>query len=71
MSNVQKETYVEGLGTIYFCNDSAFDTALKAVLKKSDELISFRDLAYARIQDAEAHGGNWKESSLCAKGSYV
>jgi len=71
MANVQTETQINGLGTIMYCNDSAFDTASKAVLKKSDELISFRDLAYARIQDAKAHDGNWKESSLCTNGSYV
>ena len=71
MVNVQIEAHVDGLGTIIYCHDSAFDTASKVVLKKSDELIPFRDLAYARIKDAKAHDGNWKESSLCTIGSYV
>jgi len=70
MSNAQIETHINGLGNIFYCNDSAFDDASKAVLKKSDELISLRDLAYGRIVDAKANG-NWKNSSLNTNGSYV
>jgi len=70
MTNVDTECVVAGLGTIVYCNGSAFDKASKVVLKKSDELISFRDLAYARIVDAE-NRGSWKNSSLCTNGSYV
>ena len=70
MSNTQIETHVNGLGNIFYCTDSAFDDASKAVLKKSDELISSRDLAYGRIVDAKANG-SWKNSSLCTNGSYV
>jgi len=70
MSNVQIEKHVNDLGNIFCCIDSAFDDASKAVLKKSTELISARDLAYARIQDAKANG-SWKNSSLCNNGSYV
>jgi len=70
MANVDTECVVAGLGTVVYCVDSSFDKASKAVLKESDGLISFRDLAYARIVDAEA-SGSWKNSSLCANGSYV
>jgi hypothetical protein len=64
MANVQFETHVDGLGTIYSCDDSAFDEALEAILKKSDGLITLRDLAYARIQQG-------KDSSVSQKGSHV
>jgi hypothetical protein len=70
MSNAQIETHVNGLGNIFYCNDSAFDDASYAVFKKSDELISSRDLAYGRIVDAKAND-SWKNSSLCTTGSYV
>jgi len=53
MPNVQIETRVNDLGNIFCCIDSAFDDASKAVLKKSTELISARDLAYTTIQDAK------------------
>ncbi|MGV8150525.1 MAG: hypothetical protein ACP5NV_02235 [Candidatus Woesearchaeota archaeon] len=64
MTNVQKEVNVEGLGKIFYCNDSAYDKASYAVLEESDELITFRDLAYARIQEG-------KNSSVSQNGSYV
>ena len=64
MANVQKEVYVEGLGQIYVCNDSAFDDESEAVLGKSDSLITLRDLAYARIHEG-------KDSSVSKNGSYV
>jgi len=64
MSNVKKETHVDGLGTLYLCNDSAFDSASKAVLTTADSLITLRNLAYARIQEG-------KDSSVSTNGSYV
>jgi hypothetical protein len=64
MSHVYEEAKVAGLGTIFYCNDSAFDEASRAVLEKSEGLISLRDLAYARIE-------NGKNSSLSENGSYV
>jgi len=64
MTKAKIETQVEGLGDIYYCNDSAFDDASKAVLGKATALISFRDLAYARIKEG-------KDSSVSQNGSYV
>ena len=64
MAKVQIEAQVDGLGDIYYCNDSAFDDASKAVLGKATKLISFRDLAYARIKEG-------KDSSVSQNGSYI
>jgi hypothetical protein len=65
MSKVTKETHVDGLGTIFYCNDSAFDDASEAVLNtKADGLITLKELAYARIQEG-------KDSSVSTNGSYV
>ena len=64
MYNVQFETQVADLGTILYCDDSPFDSASEALLKKSDELISLRDLAYARVKEG-------KNSSVSENNSYV
>lgn len=61
---IKIETQIDGLGSIYYSDDSAFNTASKQVLSKSKELISLRDLAYARIKSG-------KKSSLSQNGSYV
>ena len=64
MPNVQEEIYIEGLGTIYYCNDSAFDEASEAMLSRSDGLITLEDLAYARTREEE-------KSPMSQYGSYV
>ena len=65
MANVKKEVHVEGLGTIFYCNDSSFDEASEAVLNgKAGNLITLKELAYARITEG-------KDSSVSTNGSYV
>lgn len=69
MVDVYIEAKIKGLGTIFSCSDSAFNYASKAVLEKSDELISARDLAYAQMNEADNVG--WKRSRLCNISSYI
>ena len=57
------EAKIKGLGEIYQ-KDVPFDKALKALKSKKAEIISLRDLVYARMQEES-------KNTLCQYGSYV
>ena len=69
MADVEIETHVDGLGDLYTCHDSPFDEALEAILKKSDELITLRDLAYARIKEGDRFGSISQDITYVKEGS--
>jgi hypothetical protein len=60
----KKEAHIDGLGTIFYCEHPDFKSSLEAIMKECDEVISLRDLAYARIKAA-------KSSTLLHDGSFV
>ena len=62
MINITLEANVKGLGEVYKVENAPFDEALKALGDK--EIITARDLAYARIKEG-------KDSSLSQNGSYI
>jgi|GEM_PF-4633336 len=54
-----KELQVENLGTVVYCDNHAFDTAVQSVMTESHELLSMRDMAYVRIFEAK-NSVDWK-----------
>jgi hypothetical protein len=68
MATVHTEARIKGFGSIVYCNDAPFDEALSAIKYKNGisptDIISAKDLAYARMQRGPNH-------SLSQNGSYV
>jgi len=69
MNNFKTEITIPSLGDIVHAN-IRLDKALNELSANSIELISMRDLAYARIFDAKEHYGK-DNSLLCNDGSYL
>lgn len=59
------EGTIAGLGTIYSCRNLEFDKVLSRYIDDSNELISARDLAFARVSEPK------KINAFSRKGSYV
>jgi len=65
----KKEANIPGLGTIFFCEHPDFKSSLEAIMEECSEVISLRDLAYARIKEGKygilrMHGSFVREGSL-------
>jgi len=65
----KKEANIPGLGTIFFCEHPDFKISLEAIMEECSEVISLRDLAYARIKEGKygilrMHGSFVREGSL-------
>ena len=65
----KKEANIPGLGTIFFCEHPDFKSSLDAIMEECSEVISLRDLAYARIKEGKygilrMHGSFVREGSL-------
>ena len=60
----KKEANIPGLGTIFYCEHPDFKSSLEAIMNECSEVISLRDLAYARIKQG-------KYGILTMRGSYV
>ncbi len=65
---LKKEADIQNLGSISYVA-APFDQSMDIFKEKGLTLISARDLAYARIRDAESNGV--KNSSLCQNGSWI
>ncbi|HYD03758.1 MAG TPA: hypothetical protein VEC16_05670 [Alphaproteobacteria bacterium] len=63
MSEIHKEGHFGGMEVIY-CHDSPFNIAAQTILEESDELITARSLAIARMETG-------KMSSFSYNGSYI
>ncbi|MBN2459087.1 hypothetical protein JXB28_02285 [Candidatus Woesearchaeota archaeon] len=64
----EEEAKIPGLGNIFFCAHPDFKSSLEVIMEKCDEVISLRDLAYARIKQGK-YGGLTQNGSFVREGS--
>lgn len=66
-----KEAHIDGLGTIFCCEHPDFKSSLEAIMKECDEVISLRDLAYARIKQGKFGILTFNDSFVCEGSLFI